>query len=250
MTETKNRKDHSADFSSSQQGSSSATNKDIELPASEVLYHSLFENAVEGICYTTAGGRMLKANPAYALMYGYDDPEKMCQSITDIESQLYVNAPDRLIFKEMLLEKGQIIGFETLHKKKDGSSFWVSITSRAVTNDNGKVKYYENFCRDINQRKTTEQDLQDSNELHQLLMEALPIPVTVYDENGNVTYINPAFTDTYGWVYEDVKGDRLDFVPESEAEKTKDAVIRTLNSERVFIETKRYNKNKRILDVH
>ncbi len=193
---------------------------------------------------------MLKANPAYALMYGYDDPEKMCQSITDIESQLYVNAPDRLIFKEMLLEKGQIIGFETLHKKKDGSSFWVSITSRAVTNDNGKVKYYENFCRDINQRKTTEQDLQDSNELHQLLMEALPIPVTVYDENGNVTYINPAFTDTYGWVYEDVKGDRLDFVPESEAEKTKDAVIRTLNSERVFIETKRYNKNKRILDVH
>jgi PAS domain S-box-containing protein len=248
MTESKNRMDQPADLSLSQQDSSGGTNTYNRLLASGELYRSLFENAVEGICYTTPEGRMLKANPAFARMYGYDAPEKMCQSITDIGSQLYVNARDRLRFKEMIVKNGQTIGFETQHKKKDGSIFWVAITTRAVIDD-GNVIYYENFNNDITQRKTAEQALQDSNELRQLLMEALPIPITVYDDDGKVSYINPAFTDTYGWSNEELMGTRLDFVPEHEEEKTKEAVIRTLNGEKVFIETQRYTKDRQILDV-
>jgi PAS domain S-box-containing protein len=249
MTESKNRMDQSSDLSLQKQGSLKDINTNNGLPSSGDLYSSLFENALEGICYTTAEGLMLKANPAYSRIYGYENPEKMCHSITDIESQLYVNAHDRLTFKEILLADGQIIGFETQHKKKDGTYFWISITSRAVINDDGNIKYYENLCSDITQRKIAEQSLQNSNELHHLLMAALPIPVTVYDEKGNVTYINSAFTDTYGWEYEEVKGDRLDFVPDSESEKTRDAVIRTLNGEQVFIETQRYTKDKQLLDI-
>ena len=248
MTESKKQMDQSSDLSTPQQDSSGGTNTYNELLASGDLYRSLFENAVEGICYTTPEGRMLKANPAFARMYGYDAPEKMCQNVTDIGSQLYVNARDRLHFKEMIVKNGQTIGFETRHKKKNGSIFWVAITSRAVT-DNGKVIYYENFNNDITKRKTAEQALQDSNELRHLLMEALPIPITVYDEDGKVSYINPAFIDTYGWSNEELMGNRLDFVPEHEANKAKDAVIQTLNGERVFIETQRYTKDKRILDV-
>ncbi|MBT3386994.1 MAG: PAS domain S-box protein [Desulfobacula sp.] len=248
MTESKNRMDQSIDLTTPKQDSSGGTNTYDQLLASGDLYRNLFDNAVEGICYTTSEGRILKANPAFARMYGYDVPERMCQSITDIGSQLYVNTRDRLRFKEMLSKNGQTIGFETLHKKKDGSTFWVAITTRAVTDD-GKVIYYESFNNDITQRKIAEQALQDSNELRHLLMEALPIPITVYEEDGKVSYINPAFTDTYGWSSEELIGNRIDFVPEHEMEKTKDAVIRTLNGEQVFIETQRYTKDRQILDV-
>ena len=249
MTESNNHKDQSNDLLSSNAGFPATTAPDNTLPDSQILYNSLFENAVEGICYTTAEGLILKANPAYAMMYGYDKPENMCQEINDIQSQLYVNASDRIIFKNTLLEKGQIIGFETQHKKKNGDIFWTSITSRSISDDNGKVIYYENFCRDITKRKNAEQALHNSNEMHHLLMEALPIPVTVYDEKGNVTYINPAFTDTYGWILEEVRGKRLDFVQEHEKEKTEDAVIRTLGGEKVFLETQRYTKEKQLLDI-
>jgi len=128
MTESKKQMDQSSDLSTPQQDSSGGTNTYNELLASGDLYRSLFENAVEGICYTTPEGRMLKANPAFARMYGYDAPEKMCQNVTDIGSQLYVNARDRLHFKEMIVKNGQTIGFEPGTKKRTAVSFgWPSL---------------------------------------------------------------------------------------------------------------------------
>ena len=45
-------------------------------------------------------------------------------------------------------------------------------------------------------------------------MEATPDAMVVYDTiEGNVTYLNPAFTRVFGWTLEEVLGKKLDFVP-------------------------------------
>jgi PAS domain S-box-containing protein len=61
-----------------------------ELKKSEDRYRSIFENAVEGIFQTTLDGKFIAVNPALARMYGYDSPDDMIATITDIASQLYV----------------------------------------------------------------------------------------------------------------------------------------------------------------
>src|SRR6266403_808516 len=65
-------------------------NLDRSLQAAEEKYHSIFDHLVEGIFRTTPEGRYLMANAALARIYGYDTPEELIKSITDIGRRLYV----------------------------------------------------------------------------------------------------------------------------------------------------------------
>src|SRR5215213_8227517 len=56
----------------------------------EEKYRSIFENAVEGIFQTTVDGRFLTANPAMARIFGYESPEELLGSVSNIRDQLYV----------------------------------------------------------------------------------------------------------------------------------------------------------------
>ena len=60
-----------------------------ELRQAETKYRSIFENAVEGIFQTTPDGHYLSVNPALARIYGYETPEVLIRSLTDISEQLY-----------------------------------------------------------------------------------------------------------------------------------------------------------------
>src|SRR5215212_3108532 len=60
----------------------------------EEKYRSIFENAIEGIFQTTVDGRFLTANPAMARMLGYESPEELLGSISNIGDQLYAE-PER-----------------------------------------------------------------------------------------------------------------------------------------------------------
>ena len=55
-----------------------------ELRQAKAKYRSIFENAVEGIFQTTPDGHYLIVNPALARIYGYDTPEALISSLTDI----------------------------------------------------------------------------------------------------------------------------------------------------------------------
>ena len=61
---------------------------EVNLRDSEKQYRNIFDNAIDGIFQTTPDGRFIKANSAMARMYGYESPEEMIRSITDISSQL------------------------------------------------------------------------------------------------------------------------------------------------------------------
>jgi len=147
------------------------------LSESEGRYRSLFENAVEGISHSTPDGRFIRANPALARIFGYDSPEDLISSITDLATQTYVHSEDRKELRRILEEEGQAIGFETRLYRKDGSVIWVSINSRSVHASTGELLYYESLVTDITKRKQAEQALQESLERYRLLMEATPDPV-------------------------------------------------------------------------
>jgi len=66
------------------------------LRSAEEKYRAIFENAMEGIFQVTPDGSFIIANPALAYMQGYDSPEELINSITDIGRQLHVNPERRL----------------------------------------------------------------------------------------------------------------------------------------------------------
>ncbi len=219
------------------------------LSKSEEKYRSLFENAVEGISHSTPEGRILIANPALARILGYDSSDDLIASVTDLAAITYVHPEDRKKLQHIVEAEGQVLGFESKRYRKDGSVIWVSVNSRAVHDSEGSLLYYENLITDITHRKEAEQALQDSLERYKLLMEASPVPITAYDQKGNVTYVNPAFTKIFGWSFDELAGKRLDFVPPHEADRTMDAVKRTVGGERILLESQRFNKDGMMLDV-
>lgn len=119
-------------------------------------YHSLYENAVEGIFQLTPGGRFLSVNPSVARMFGYDSTDEVISSVTDISTQLFVDAMDHASFNSILQEKSQVIGFETLMRRRDGQQIWVSASARTEKDENGVPLTYEGALLDITERKEKE----------------------------------------------------------------------------------------------
>ena len=75
--------------------------------------------------------------------------------------------------------------------------------------------------------------------------------IAIYDLEGKVEYINPAFTNVFGWTLEEIGGTRTPFVPESEREATADGIKEILESGKAIqdFETKRLTKDGALVDV-
>ncbi|MEW6486704.1 MAG: PAS domain S-box protein [Thermodesulfobacteriota bacterium] len=94
-------------------------------------------------------------------------------------------------------------------------------------------------------RKAVEQE-----ELYRSLLRSIPDPVALYDLEGNAVYLNPSFTETFGFTAEEMVGRRIPFVPEAEAPGTAETIRQVLAGQpcRGF-ETRRLARDGRILDV-
>jgi PAS domain S-box-containing protein len=132
------------------------------LRQAEQKYHSIFENAVEGIFQTTPDGRYIACNPSLARIYGYESAAQLLTSLTDIGRQLYVDPHRRDEFIEQLHSCDSVSEFESQVYRKDGSIIWISENARAVRDENSTLLYYEGFVTDITKRKSAEEALRQS----------------------------------------------------------------------------------------
>lgn len=123
-----------------------------QLVESEEKYRRIFENAVEGMYNASIDGRFLDVNPAMAVILGYDSPEDLIRSITDISSQLYVRAERRRQLFEQLEINNIVQGFELELYRKDGSRIWVESNARALYDSEGNLSGIEGFLVDVSPR--------------------------------------------------------------------------------------------------
>ncbi|MFA6413166.1 MAG: PAS domain S-box protein [Syntrophales bacterium] len=145
------------------------TSRDIsERKAAEENYRSIFDNAVEGIFQTTIDGRFLSANPALAHIFGYESPEELMSSVTNVGRQLYVNPETRPEHIRLIDAKGKVKHFETQLFRKDGSICWASINTRLVRDDAGNPKHYEGFLVEFTEQKRMKEDLLRTHKLESL----------------------------------------------------------------------------------
>lgn len=172
------------------------------LQIAESKYRSIFENAVDGIFQSTPhkineegateGGRFLTVNSALASLCGYASPQTMIEEITDLGQQLYKTPADLAALRRLLESQGEVRGFETQWRHRDGSLFWISQSTRIVRDEDGVVLYYEGIIEDISERRQVENSLRESEERFRTFMENTPAKVFIKDERGNYVYFNKA----------------------------------------------------------
>lgn len=149
-----------------------------KLQLAEQRYHSIVENAIEGIFQTTPSGRFLSANPALARLLGYSSPEELIASIKDIAQQVYIDPNRRDEFIAAIEVDNAVFEFESLVYRKDGSTIWVSENTRAACDSTGVLLYYEGTLSNITPRILAREALRYMhNQSQQLLLNILPEPI-------------------------------------------------------------------------
>jgi PAS domain S-box-containing protein len=90
-----------------------------------------------------------------------------------------------------------------------------------------------------------------AEEVYRSLLHTSADAIVIYDMEGKAKYINPSFTENFGWTPEEVKGKRITFLPESETEATIAGIKEIIEDGKGIqgFETKRYTKDGRIIDV-
>jgi PAS domain S-box-containing protein len=155
-------------------------------------YRAIFENAVEGFFQSTPEGRFIRVNQALAKMCGFASPVEMVSAIKDIGGEHYVRREDREVFGRLMSERGLVENFEHETRRKDGSTFWVSVSARAVRDEGGGILYYEGSHIDIDARKKTEKLLADAGEQYRSLFETSTNAILIRNRAGIITMVNPA----------------------------------------------------------
>ncbi len=183
-----------------------------ELRRSEKWYRSVFENAWVGIFQSIPEGRFIRVNPAVAKMYGYDSPDEMISTITDVAKQHYVDPLKRDLFKNILDEQGHVEDFQFEIFRKDGSKILISVNARTVYDDKGGILYYEGTQTDITEHKILEDMIRERERRYRHLVENSGDIVYTTDLRGILTYFNPAAERVTGYTISQLFGKHFHFV--------------------------------------
>jgi PAS domain S-box-containing protein len=205
-----------------------------ELRSAEKKYRDIFENAAEGIYQSTPDGQFITANPAMAMILGYDSVRDLIESIKDIQNEMYVDKSCRDEFRRILAEQGFVDAFEIQAYCKDGRIKWLSLNTHSVYDDEGKIALYEGIAEDITERKQAGIDLVESRHYLEKIINSAADPIFAKDTQHCFVLINDALCNFLGIKREELMGKTdYDFFPKSQADifREKDKMVLTTGGE-------------------
>lgn len=127
---------------------------------------------------------------------------------------------------------------------------WLFFTAAPLSDSEGNVFGALETLQDITERKLAEEARLKTEMRFRILLDFAPYSILVFDVDGLVTYLNPAFTETFGWTLAELRGKRVPYVP-TDLEAETATRIKKLLGEKIIrrYETRRLTKDGRILDV-
>jgi PAS domain S-box-containing protein len=131
-----------------------------ELHESEQWHRALFENATDGIIVMDKNSIILNANDRACKMHGFTR-----ESLVGAHIKLLVGASDSdtITRKTRRILDGESLVFEAKNNKKDGTSIYVEISSKAISI--GNELFIQSFYRDITEKQKFQQHLLQSQKM-------------------------------------------------------------------------------------
>lgn len=257
------------------------------LRESEERYRTVMEASGEPLVVYDNEGRVVFFNPAFTRVFGWT-LEELIGKKTDYTPE--ENWPEtRAAIEEVFNSDDGYVTFESRRFTKDGAVLDLIISASVYRDRDGHPIGMIANLRDITARKRAEEALQKahdelelrvaertaelsrSNELlrneikerkrveealrvserrYRTLLDFVPYPIVVFDLHGCVSYLNPGFTDVFGWTLQEIRGKPIPYVPAGFQGETEELITRLL-TEKILLhhESRRLTKDGRTLDV-
>lgn len=162
-----------------------------------VQLKAMIDISMDGFWIVDLAGNLLQVNEAYAKISGYSIDELVNMHISQLEA---MEGPEQVkAHIARIVEQGYDL-FETRHRHKDGHTIDVEVSVAFLP----EFQQFCVFCRDITERKVMENELKASEAKFRSIIEATPVPMALTDEQSNITFLNPAFTQTFGYNIDDI----------------------------------------------
>lgn len=168
-----------------------------KLRQSEEKFRRIYENSIAGIYQSTADGRFIMVNRAFAKMIGYHSPEEVIDLTTDIASQLYVEPGDRRLFIQQIEQQGRVNNFEFRFRHVDGSERWLSISCHPVYGSKGDFLYYEGVAIDVTERKQMEIKLKKNEKFLNDVFDSVQDGINILDRDLRIVKVNKLMESQY-----------------------------------------------------
>ena len=169
-----------------------------------------------GVTITDLEGNILYANRAEADMHGYQVEELLERNVRVLASP----EQQKFLTLEQIKDWKGLIR-ETVNIRKNGERFPVWLRSEIVPGAGEEPLAIVTSCEDITERQQTEEELQESEKRYHTVIEAAPDPVVVYDAEGQISYLNSAFSRVFGWTLKEIRGQKINFVPTESLPETR-----------------------------
>jgi PAS domain S-box-containing protein len=174
--------------------------KQAEMQLKEVAekYSTLFNTTSDGVWINNLNGEILEVNDAYCRMSGYSRDELTHMLISELEA---AETPGKIANHiRKIMETGGHDRFESRHRRKDGSIFYVDITTLYFDKERGWIAA---FVRDITERKEAEEALGHQREMLQSIFDYVPVLFVLWDPYLQRFALNRHTEAVLGWTTED-----------------------------------------------
>jgi len=163
---------------------------------------ALIEQSDDGLYQSVPDGRVLRANAAFARIFGFSDAPAADLDDVDVGGGLYVLPDRRRRFLDALGESGELRDFESQIRRRDGSLVWISECARLIRDEDGLPLRIEGKVTDVTTRKRLEA------ERDRVFLFAHDI-LCLVRRDGTIDRVNPAFERVLGYDAQQLDGRRL-----------------------------------------
>lgn len=218
-------------------------------PLSNERYQAFVENIGEGVYEIDVLGHFTYFNNSLARIFGYPPEEIQYRSFSTFMDEAYARKGFETFNK--IYRTGEGINDMVWEiRRKDGSTRIVELSANLVINQAGEKSGFRGIVRDISERYRAREALKKSERRYRTLLEFAPYPIVVFNREGLVGYLNPSFTEVFGWTLDELKGKEIPFYLHGPGADTAESMRRLFQEKGLKrYETKRLTKKGHILDV-
>jgi len=176
----------------------------------EYAQRALLDGIPDAAWLKDLDGRLLAVNLEYERRCGSPRDRILGLKTGDLRSEeisRIIDAED-----QQIIRTGQPLRIERA-THYSSSTFWRELIKVPIKDDKGNVIGTAGVSRDVTERKSIEQALQQSKEMLNTILDASPTAIIAYDKLLNITFWNTAAERMFGWTANELLGQQLPILP-------------------------------------
>lgn len=176
---------------------------------SEEKYRQILSSIEEGYYEVDLRGTITFLNDSICVITGYAKNELLGKNYRLLHpSDRHIIGKFKQVFKSGIPERGFICQV----RKKNGEALYIELSISLVFDSKGVCTGFRGLIRDVTERMKMEKALTESEERFRYTAEFSPFPLSIIDQNGQYEYINPRYSEIFGYSLDDVPNGKTWFM--------------------------------------